>query len=67
MIALCACRCGKTLGTNPGEYLDCCREEGLPEHLYLSTACLHEQHDQCRQTCKFCEAPCICEHHKETS
>lgn len=41
-------------------------------HRYLSTACLHGEHDYCKATtrpdggekkpatCKFCEAPCIC-------
>jgi hypothetical protein len=40
-------------------------------HRYLSTSCLHGQHDYCKATtgrvgpktpavCKFCDAPCIC-------
>lgn len=29
-------------------------------HDYLSTACLHNMHDQCRQSCKFCGAECRC-------
>lgn len=40
-------------------------------HDYLSTACLHEAadgtpqvHDACRQTCKFCDAPCQCPRHE---
>jgi len=32
-------------------------------HFYVSTACTHEKHDGCRQTCKFCTAPCRCECH----
>jgi hypothetical protein len=32
----------------------------VPPHTYLSTACLHEAHEQCRQTCKFCSAKCVC-------
>lgn len=35
----------------------------LGEHVYLSTACRHQQHDQCRKVCKFCDAPCVCGHH----
>jgi hypothetical protein len=43
------------------------------EHLYLSTSCLHGDHEHCRSfvnveggaktpgTCKFCAAVCICE------
>jgi hypothetical protein len=42
------------------------------EHLYLSTACLHGEHQHCRSavnadgqpkqpgTCKFCDAVCVC-------
>lgn len=29
-------------------------------HDYLSTACLHDRHDECRRTCKFCEVACKC-------
>jgi hypothetical protein len=32
-------------------------------HNYLSTACWHGKHDQCRKECKFCKAPCKCECH----
>lgn len=44
-------------------------------HTYLSTACLHDNHDHCRArenlqgepkipaTCKWCGAPCICPCH----
>ena len=32
-------------------------------HRYLSTACLHEEHRQCRRTCKFCLVECICPCH----
>jgi hypothetical protein len=46
------------------------------EHLYLSTACLHERHDQCGTAqhdrgepghphCKFCDAECVCPCHWE--
>jgi hypothetical protein len=34
-------------------------------HAYVSTACYHDQCTQCRNTCKFCNAPCRCEHHAE--
>ncbi len=44
-------------------------------HRYLSTGCLHDQHDYCQSTrgqagpkqpaaCKFCAAPCICTCHR---
>jgi hypothetical protein len=32
-------------------------------HDYLSTACWHRLHSQCRKTCKFCGRPCQCECH----
>jgi hypothetical protein len=43
----------------------------MSEHIYLSTACLHEDedpdlHERCRLTCKFCQAPCCCPKHGET-
>lgn len=45
-------------------------------HLYLSTGCLHGEHDYCQSTtgpagteppaqCKWCDAPCICPCHQE--
>lgn len=34
-----------------------------PGHLYISTACFHEECDSCRRTCKFCGSPCRCGHH----
>ena len=45
-------------------------------HRYLSTGCLHDQHDYCKgdtgmvgakrpACCKFCDAPCICTCHVE--
>lgn len=45
-------------------------------HHYLSTGCLHDQHDYCQSntgqsgakkpaSCKFCAAPCTCPCHKE--
>lgn len=30
------------------------------DHMYLSTACLHVKHTQCRRRCKFCEVACVC-------
>lgn len=33
-------------------------------HAYLSTACLHDRHDQCRRYCKWCHAFCGCAHHE---
>lgn len=32
-------------------------------HDYLSTACYHDLHDQCRKTCKFCFEKCKCPCH----
>ena len=46
------------------------------EHVYLSTGCLHGDHEYCKADratvgvakepacCKFCTAPCICECHE---
>jgi hypothetical protein len=47
-------------------------------HEYLSTGCLHGEHEYCKSMtglagakrpaeCKFCKAPCICGCHKDTS
>jgi hypothetical protein len=34
-------------------------------HAYLSTACYHSKHGVlCRQTCKYCDAPCSCTCHR---
>lgn len=46
-----------------------------PIHIYLSTACLHKNHEYCRSyegyaglktpaQCKFCQAPCVCDCHE---
>jgi hypothetical protein len=32
-------------------------------HRYVSTACQHDVHDQCRRTCKFCSVACSCPCH----
>src|ERR1044072_5283050 len=32
-------------------------------HKYISTACHHETHTNCRAVCKWCPAPCRCECH----
>jgi hypothetical protein len=32
-------------------------------HQYISTACLHCRHDECRRSCKFCKSPCLCSCH----
>jgi hypothetical protein len=52
----------------------------VQSHEYLSTSCLHHQHDYCQSvtgsngttewvktpsSCKFCDAPCICQCHRE--
>lgn len=30
-------------------------------HVYLSTACQHGKHSECRLSCKFCDAKCSCD------
>lgn len=30
---------------------------------YLSTACHHGHHDQCRRICKYCPETCLCKCH----
>lgn len=30
------------------------------QHVYVSTACLHNEHEKCRISCKFCESRCVC-------
>ena len=32
-------------------------------HVYVSTACFHEECGACRNTCKYCDAACSCPHH----
>ena len=50
----------------------------MTEHRYLSTGCLHDQHDYCAAmtgqqgakrpaTCKFCDAHCVCPCHVSDS
>lgn len=39
---------------------------GPPAHDYLSTACFHNVHGECRLECKFCAAPCRCSCHRMT-
>jgi hypothetical protein len=34
-------------------------------HLYVSTACQHGVHAECRRECKFCTSPCLCPCHVE--
>jgi hypothetical protein len=41
----------------PGEIPD---DQG---HAYTSTACWHQLHLECRKTCKWCIAPCLCPCH----
>jgi hypothetical protein len=31
---------------------------------YFSTYCIHEHHEDCRLTCKTCDAPCRCSCHR---
>jgi hypothetical protein len=41
--------------------------EPSPGHAYVSTACQHERHGECRLTCKFCPAVCGCACHAEVA
>jgi predicted site-specific integrase-resolvase len=34
-------------------------------HVYVSTACQHGLHGECREKCKFCGNSCQCPHHGE--
>lgn len=36
----------------------------MTAHAYLSTACVHGRHGDCRLTCKFCPAGCRCVCHQ---
>jgi hypothetical protein len=36
------------------------REVLVTDHQYTSTACHHERHQECRFTCKYCDAICQC-------
>jgi len=38
-------------------------EHAKAPHAYVSTACTHLRHEQCRRTCKFCGTPCQCPCH----
>ena len=33
-------------------------------HFYVSTACQHYRHNECRRVCKFCPSMCLCPCHK---
>ncbi len=35
----------------------------VTDHTYLSTACMHRQHEACRGSCKFCAQSCVCHCH----
>lgn len=52
-----------------------CAHNNPDAHVYLSTGCLHDEHDYCKARngaagpkkpgqCKFCGAPCVCECHR---
>jgi CHC2 zinc finger len=36
-------------------------------HDYVSTACVHDRHERCRQFCKFCGVKCRCACHTTTT
>lgn len=43
---------------HPGETVQGRYGAAVTAHEYTSTACLHDQCGSCRNTCKFCDAPC---------
>jgi hypothetical protein len=43
--------------------LDLVPGDFVRKHVYLSTACHHEEHDRCRKQCKFCQSKCNCRCH----
>ncbi len=47
----------------PVEGEDFAAPQEASQHSYLSTACHHELHARCRQSCKFCGKPCACSCH----
>ena len=51
-------RCGK-----PITHAGACGPDAATVHIYLSTACHHSQHAQCRKECEFCPAMCGCACH----
>ena len=58
---------GKVWSRSGGEWRETDAEPvrlATSEHFYVSTACLHELHGQCRQRCKFCDEPCHCPCHE---
>ena len=36
---------------------------GESQHDYVSTACFHMRHAECRKRCKFCDEQCLCDCH----
>lgn len=60
--------CGEVNGLQAA--LQLLRDKGTEQnpkaHDYLSTACLHQLHERCRKTCKFCETGCRCSCHRGT-
>lgn len=34
-----------------------------PAHVYLSAACTHQAHEECRKQCEYCDAKCTCACH----
>lgn len=74
------CRLERAVGVYNGEYPQAETDTAstTSPHIYLSTGCLHGQHDYCAaglarldgtvkkpSQCKFCAAACICECHSE--
>lgn len=58
-----ACTCECHQGQGNGRYRRGRPEPEFPVHDYVSTACIHDVHGQCRVTCKFCPSRCRCACH----
>jgi hypothetical protein len=41
------------------------RSKHAAAHEYMSTACFHNKHVECRRVCKYCPQECICPCHKK--
>jgi hypothetical protein len=52
-------RLGRTY-ERPKIEIPCEAGEEVSSHQYISTACLHGQHEKCRRFCKYCKVPCAC-------
>jgi hypothetical protein len=37
----------------------------MSDHVYISTACTHKLHHECRLKCKWCDSTCECDCHDD--